>query len=67
MGATDVADIDDVIFEKTEKGFAIKAATFPYLVRRSLNDFGEYQRKIFPQRQTVWAYQQQNRSGRLFC
>lgn len=41
MGAPDIAEIDDVTFEKTEKGFAIKAATFPYLVRRSLHDFGK--------------------------
>lgn len=41
MGATDVTEIDDVTFEKSETGFAIKAATFPYLVRRSLNDFSK--------------------------
>jgi len=39
MSTPDVADIDDVIFEKTDAGFVIRAATFPYLVRRSLNDF----------------------------
>ena len=43
MSTADVADIDDVIFEKTDAGFVIRAATFPYLVRRSLNDFGEQQ------------------------
>ena len=42
MGATDVTDIEDVIFEKADVGSAIKAATFPYLVRRSLSDFGEH-------------------------
>jgi len=39
MSTPDVADIDDVIFEKTDTGFVIRAATFPHLVRRSLNDF----------------------------
>ncbi len=44
MGKAGVDDFDDVSFEKSpHKGFTIRAATFPYLVRRSLHDFGEFQ------------------------
>ena len=46
MGAPDVTGIDDVIFEKADVGFAIKAASFPYLMQRSLNDFGEQQKEL---------------------
>ena len=41
MGVTDGAEIDDVTFDRSpQHGFSIRAATFPYLVRRSLHDFG---------------------------
>ncbi|XP_065051624.1 RAS guanyl-releasing protein 2-A-like isoform X2 [Rhopilema esculentum] len=40
MGATDDTEINDVDFEKSpEAGFIIRAATFPYLMRRTLHDF----------------------------
>eukprot|EP00795_Rhopilema_esculentum_P013258 gene13258-4090_t len=43
MGATDDTEINDVDFEKSpEAGFIIRAATFPYLMRRTLHDFGNY-------------------------
>ena len=42
MGATDDTEINDVDFEKSpETGFIIRAATFPYLMRRTLHDFGK--------------------------
>lgn len=47
MGAPDVADVDDVIFEKADVGSVIKAASFPSLVQISLNDFGEQQKELW--------------------
>ena len=42
MGTTDIDDFEEVTFERSaQHGVSIQAGTFPYLVRRSLQDFGE--------------------------
>ncbi len=42
MGKAEVEEFDDVCFERSpQHGVTIRAASFPYLVRRSLHDFGK--------------------------